>query len=226
MGTGRSGLKRLSSGGSTTSANTPINEEKYPLTAYTRDGERIKVEISIQDTSALDNIENLDYTRGSGRFREANAYRVLLSEANRNAKDDSRPDFMQEPSAKKGRLTATDSVPVMASRNINGSSVRVLEKTSGYVTNIDGDNIYIQKNQNGVRGYKLNIAGMVAKNYSTLGEAKADIVKTVRKLKTENRSAYDSALGTFKFLNKNNGRVSNKIMRIADYRDFVSLGQK
>lgn len=226
MGRGSSGLSgggttnSAGGGGAFTPASSDGNEEKIELTAITRDGERQKITVSIQDTSELDHIKDLDYTRGQGRFREANAYRALAADANRNAMNDKRENFMNEPAAKEGTFTKTDSVPVIVSSNTN--NVRFIDKASGYVTKIDGDNVYIQKTNS---GWALNIAGMRAGDYSSLEKAKANAKTVIMDVKSRSRSAYDSAKGQFRFLNKNLGKVSERIVRTIDYRDMVALGQ-
>lgn len=220
MAKGGRGGKRGSGGGSTGGGNeSPLMEgrENIELRAVMKDGEKQNITVSIQNTNQLDDLEGVDYVRGQGRFRETNVYRTLASDAINNAKDSKRETFMTEPEAKEGKWTKTDSMPIQ--RNIKGA--HVLEKSSGYVTKVNGENFYLQKSDG---KWKVNYKGMIAsQNFSSLAKAKEAFSDIVSKVNSS-ESMKQSVSGYFNILNKNLGRVSSKVMREISQRDAGRVG--
>jgi len=193
--------------------NNPMTKDRdnIALVARTKDGERKDVVVSIQNTSQLDNIENLDYARGEGRFRDTNIYRALAADAERNAlKPKENQIFMKEPEAKEGKWTKTDSVPVV--RKVEGA--RVLEKTSGYVTKIDGETVYAQRRGRGE--WAINYKGMIASppnaKLTSLDKVKNNTSSLMNVIKNNPRSK-KSAEAQFRVLNNNLGRISDRVYK-------------
>lgn len=193
--------------------NNPMTKDRdnIALVARTKDGERKDVVVSIQNTSQLDNIENLDYARGEGRFRDTNIYRTLAADAERNAlKPKENQVFMKEPTAQEGKWTKTDSVPVV--RKVEGA--RVLEKTNGYVTKVDGETIYAQRRGRGE--WAINYKGMIASppnvKLTSLDKVKANISSVTNVIKS-NETARKGADVQFRLLNNNLGRIADKVYK-------------
>lgn len=188
-----------------------------------KEGENQKVKVSIQNTTELETLQGVgvDYVRGSGDYRtkfEAPVYRVLAADAERNALNPKEKNiFMQEPSAKEGKWTKTDSVPV--SKVQAGASV--LEKTSGYVTKVGNDNIYIQ----GGRGeYAINYKGLVVSNkrLTTLAQAKDYLDTAVKQINNNNGQAKNYADAVFTVLNNNQGRISRRVYKEINMQNIIN----
>lgn len=188
---------------------------EVPVSIVSKDGTRTSANVSIQNTSKIDNAENVDYISGRGRYREGNIYRNLASDAMNNATDSGRADHLTLPETTAGKWTKTDNVPIV--RRIKGATV--LEKASGYATKAEGTNVYIQK-----AGSKwgLNVNGLSAGpgyTYKSLTAAKAGVGKLAEVLHANPRLITGTS-GQLKVLNKNLGRISESVWKEIDF-DYV-----
>ena len=212
---------RGSSSGKAGSGASAISESelaKIPVRVTMKDGSRKNISVSIQNTVELDSIENLESARLSRTTGEVNVYRLLASQAQKNALNKKGEVFITEPPAKEGQWSKTSDVPIYKT----GKSDVVLEKTNGYVTRAGNKNIYIQKYG---RGYALNYKGRADGNYSSLKEAKEAAPKFVEKLQRVS-GVLDVINGEFAILNKNKGRVSKSVMKEISSDDRRRISKK
>lgn len=194
---------------------SPLEEGRnnIELRVRTKDGEHQNIRVSIQSTTQLDQMENVDTYRAPGRYNEVNIYRALASDAENNARDRRNDPVINTERhaeiAQEGKFTKIDDVPVV--RKIAGAMV--LEKTTGYVTKIDGDVWYIQKNPNGP-GFSPNYAGISARppkaTGTSLAAAKQQVQETAGLLRG-NAGGKEQAAAGMADLNYNLGRISQKV---------------
>lgn len=191
----------------------PLEEGRnnIELRVRTTDGETKNVRVSIQSTTQLDQIENVDTYRGEGRYRDTNIYRSLASDAEYNVNGRRNEPVINTERhaqiAQEGKFTKIDDVPVM--RKIAGAMV--LEKTTGYVTKIDGEVWYIQKNGS---SFAPNYAGISARppeaKGTSLAAAKTQL-QTTAGLMRRNTGGKEAATADMNNLNYNLGRISQKV---------------
>lgn len=192
-----------------------IEGKSIPVEVRLKDGSVQTVNVSVQDTSQYDNLQNKDYVRKYNDSRtlanSGSVHRQLAGEAERNAISDTGTDFMTEPSSKAGVWSKTNDVPVI--KNLNGS--QTLEKAQGYVTKVGNDNLYIQK-----RGseWVVNFKGMQAGySKSSLAAAKTESQNVINLLQSSNGARLSSSANAqFRVLNRNGGKVSSKVWREID----------
>lgn len=238
MGTGKSGLGGRRRNTPTVERQFTAQEERAMAEQATRDREREResgafwegekpvelrirktngeienIRVSIQSTTRLDQMEDVASMRGEGRYREGNIYRNLAGDAENNVRSRRNDPVINTERhaeiAQEGKFTKIDDVPVV--RKIAGAMV--LEKTTGYVTKIDGDVWYIQKNTNG-SGFSPNYAGINARppkaKGASLAAAKQQVQETAGLLRGNNAGKEQAAAGMAD-LNYNLGRISQKV---------------
>ena len=176
-------------------------------------GERKNVNVSIQDTSQYEELKGVDYARKAGSHQDANVYRTLASQAEQRALDP-KNDTFTEPTAKEGKLTKTDKVPVMK----NNANNQVLESTTGYVTSQGGENFYIQKVDS--REWATNYKGVKIQGYKSLDAAKKGLSGDAQKVLDmggRSNSPLNTLKGQFTALSRNNGKISRKVAKEMDF---------
>lgn len=193
---------------------SPLEEGRNNIELRIRktNGEIENIRVSIQSTTRLDQMEDVASMRGEGRYREGNIYRNLAGDAENNVRSRSNDPVINTERhaeiAKEGKFTKIDDVPVV--RKIAGAMV--LEKTTGYVTKIDGEVWYIQKSQGG--GFAPNYAGISARppkaKGSSLAAAKTQLQETAGLLRG-NAGGKEQAAAGMADLNYNLGRISQKV---------------
>ena len=217
------GSSKLTGGGGTiqngrekavAAANKNPNTEDYEnigVRVVKKDGSTEYKAVSIQTTASIDDIEGVDYISGGGRYREGNIYRMLAGDAERNTIN-GKESYLSEPDFKEGKWTKTDKVPVM---KVNANQ-HVLETTTGYGTKVNGETVYLQKRGNKFAiNYKGNIANYGSANDTTLAKAKENVPKVMEMI-NGNSNIKKLASAHFEALNKNKGKISNKVWKEMD----------
>lgn len=167
-------------------------------------GNKYDVTVSVQDTSLLDNVKAADRSK---------LIKQLTARAEENTLNSNRKPWMLEPDAQEGKWTKTDTVPIL----YNGRTAQEIHTAKGYVTKIDGDNVYIHK---GGDGWVVNYKGMRYKGFNTLSEAKAGAQDLRPQIPRMKNSPNGGPGIVFEALNKNNGKMSMDIFRKMNWRDL------
>lgn len=220
MGRGSSGI---SGGRATTNAGggqTPGAVEGDVVTLKVRgnDGESSTINISIQDMSQY---EGQDVRLGQGRYSNAPVARVLAADAINNATDANRATLFDFPEGTEGKFTRTDKVPIVRTdRNRNV----ILDTTTGYVTKIDGQTVYLQKTTG---GFAWNIAGVGAGGkVQSFKSAKEDSWAANIISRNKNNSVLDQLNGQLKVLNKNHGKIDARVNREFSNSDYARVARR
>ena len=216
---GLSGGSKIGGGG----AFSKIEGDNITLKVH-EDGQTKEINISIQDMSQY---TGQDVRLGQGNMSYAPVSRVLAGDAVDNATNKKRADFIDLPEGVEGKFTKTDKVPVSRFVNTpNGGQAHVLETTTGYVTKINGETVYLQKVSG---GFQWNYAGisMGDAKVKSLKAAKEDpswVTSTIDKLK--NGTALSSARGQLQVLNKNHGKVDSRVWKEIGYNNFTHIANR
>ena len=202
-------------GGATIAAQGPkeVEGENRQVDVRLNDGTHAVVNVSVQDTSQLDDLKNVDYVaKYDGSRTKANSgpvYNQLASEAERNALKPTNKVF-DDPGVSEGRYSKAD-VPVLK-RVADGV---ILDKASGYATKINGETFYIQKRAN--NEWVPNCMGMsLGKTYKSYTAAKNGIAQDAAKVFALGKSL-SLAKGQFAALNGNQGKISGKVWKEIDF---------
>lgn len=222
MGRGTSKASQIGGGGGTIKDGRQAAEDAANKNPVTKDYDNVGVRVvhkdgsteykavSIQTTSQIDNLEDVDYIAGGGKYRDGNIYRMLAGDAENNTLN-GKENYLAEDTFKEGTWKKTDKVPVTAVT----AGQHKIDTAKGYGTVIDGETIYLQKRGNKFAlNYKGNIAN-IGGNDSTLAVAKERAPQLVSFLKN-NKQAKNLAKAQYEVLNKNKGAVSNKVWKEID----------
>ena len=225
MGRGSSGIKRQNGTSDDYAFKDSPDDGRMTVKVRGEHGESETVEVSVQNMSALDDRELT--AAQFARLRGSSVGQKLARVAEANSQNDNIKDAYTFSEGKEGTLRKANSVPVVAYDNRNGSAM-TLESRSGYVTKINGEDVYLQKNQGG--GYTWNVSGLsLAQSYKTVSAAKDSLPKvteTIKDLKSNRPQMLDNARGTLRLLNKNNGRIDRRVWNAIDQRDIEALGRE
>ena len=231
MGRGQSKASQIGGGGGTIKDGRQAAEEAANKNPITKDYDNVGVRVvhkdgsteykavSIQTTSQIDNLEDVDYIAGGGKYRNGNIYRMLAGDAENNTLN-GKENYLTEDTFKEGKWKRTDKVPVTA---VNAGQ-HVLDTAKGYGTVIDGETIYLQKRGN---KFAINYKGSIANTPTqvggdmTLAGAKAQAANVVKMIKSQPQIK-TGATAMFEILNKNKGAVSNKVWKEIDIRYIQS----
>ena len=215
------GNSKAGGGGAKVPAQTgpaKVEGDNHVVNVRMDDGTHKEVNVSIQDTSQYDDLEGKDYiSRVDGRREVGSLNRSLACEAERNALDDKRENFMTEPETKAGKWTKTADVPILR----NTGTATVLEKSNGYVTKLGNENLYLQKTGD---GWKYNFKGLtVGQTFKSLAAAKAGVNGITQQLTSSSLSeGIKGARAQFKALNKNKGRISKGVWKEMDFKHIAN----
>lgn len=225
MGRGSSGIKAKNGTSDDYAFKDSPDDGRMTVKVRNADGESETVEVSVQNMSALDDRELT--AAQFARLRGSSVGQKLAGVAEANAQNDDIKDAYTFSEGKEGTLRKANSVPIVARDNRDGFAM-TLKSSSGYVTKISGEDVYLQKNQGG--GYTWNVSGLgLAQSYKTLKEAKDSLPKvtdTIKDLKSRHPQMLDNARGTLKLLNKNKGRIDRRVWNAIDSRDIEALGRE
>ena len=192
-----------------------VEGDNHTVDVRMDDGTHKEVNVSIQDTSQYDDLQGKDYiSRVDGRREVGPLTRSLASEAERNAVDGKRENYMTEPTAKEGKFTKTNEVPIM----YQGPDAVVINKTEGYATKINGGNLYLHKSTTG--GWQYNYKGVSVGNrgrFSSLAAAKAGLGEVRSLVEGLGEKGLSTTKAMFNTLNKNKGRIARSVWKEIDF---------